>query len=199
MFWLDDPYVLLTHDFNFNDKTGRLNTIFKIMIILSVLFILITKDVRYILIAILTGIFTVLLKMHYDREAFGKDNMFDDYEISIVDNKVCSTSTPNNPFMNPSIADIAFNPDRYEACDVELMNNKINKNFFKNVFKNANDIYGRDMSLRQFYTVPNTSIPNKQGELARWLYDRGQSCKEGNSERCIENIGYNRNELAGLF
>lgn len=199
MFWLDDPSILITDDFHFNDKIGRLNAIFKFMIILTILFILITKDVRYILIILLVGIGTVLIKLNYDRETFQRQNEMDTYEVSIVDDKVCSTTTMNNPFMNPSIADIKYNPNRYDACDVELLKDKIDHNFYKGVFRNVNDFYGKDSSLRQFYTVPNTSIPNKQGELGKWLYDRGTSCKEGNYDKCIYNIGFERGDLDGLF
>lgn len=194
MFWLDNPYVLLDDDWNIHNKIVRLNIILKLAIILSVLLVLISKDFRFILLIIVVGVITVLIKFHYDHEGFDKGG--DNYRVAVVDNKVCSASTVDNPFMNPSIADISLNPDRYAACDVELSKKRIDDNFYKEVFVNVNDFYGKDQSLRQFYTVPNTTIPNKQTELARWLYDRGPSCKEGNYERCIWNIGLERNELS---
>ena len=50
------------------------------------------------------------------------------------------------------------------------------------------DIYSKYNSQRQFYTMPNTSIPNKQKEFALWLYNRGPTCKEGNGYQCFANM-----------
>lgn len=194
MFWLDNPTVLFNDNIDMYNSIDRLNMIFKFSIIISIFLVLISKDLRFFLLMIIIGIFTVLIKFRYDRESFSK--FVGTYKIDKVDNKLCSAPTYNNPFMNPNISDISFNPDRYEACDIELSKKKINYKFNKNFFKNANDLYGRQSSMRQFYTVPNTTIPNKQTEFARWLYDGGSSCKQGNVERCINNIGLHRLDLA---
>jgi len=72
-----------------------------------------------------------------------------------------------------------------EFCNQACYNNKGIKNIVENKFNNdlyldSNDLFNRRNSQRQFYTMPNTSIPNKQGDFAKWLYDRGPTCKEGN-------------------
>ena len=75
------------------------------------------------------------------------------------------------------------NGEKSKACN--SYNNKGIKNIVENKFNNdlyldSNDLFNRRNSQRQFYTMPNTSIPNKQGDFAKWLYDRGPTCKEGN-------------------
>ena len=50
-----------------------------------------------------------------------------------------------------------------------------------------NDIYNNRNSQRQYYTMPNTQIPNDQTSFARWLYATPPSCKEGNGLQCAAN------------
>ena len=38
-----------------------------------------------------------------------------------------------------------------------------------------------------FYTTPNTTIPNNQGDFANWLYKTPKTCKEGNGNQCVAN------------
>jgi len=59
--------------------------------------------------------------------------------------------------------------------------------FSKGLFKDINSLYNNENSQREFYTTPNTSIPNKQGELANWLYKVPPTCKEGNGFQCVGN------------
>ena len=92
--------------------------------------------------------------------------------------------------MNPSLADLTFNPDKPGACDVT--NDKIKENidnkFNRRIFKDVNDLFNNQSSQRQFYTVASTTIPNDQGGFADWLYNRGPSCKDGNGDQCWRNV-----------
>ncbi len=36
-----------------------------------------------------------------------------------------------------------------------------------------------DRGTRQYYTMPNTSVPNNQTEFANWLYGSETNCKAG--------------------
>ena len=36
-------------------------------------------------------------------------------------------------------------------------------------YRDPNDIYNRISSERQFYTTPNTTVPNDQTGFAKWL------------------------------
>ena len=96
----------------------------------------------------------------------------------------CRKPTDNNPFMNPDITDYNT-PKIVRACNdnPEQENNMI-KSFDKKVFKNIEDVISGDTSIRQFYTVPNTEVPNHQAEFAEWLYKAPTTCKEDQS-KCL--------------
>ena len=65
----------------------------------------------------------------------------------------------------------------------------IDNNYFKTpVYKDVTDIYERNFSERQFYSVPATTIPNDQESFSKWLYFRKPTCKENNGEQCYNNI-----------
>ena len=51
-------------------------------------------------------------------------------------------------------------------------------NFNHNLFRDVDELWERANSQRQFYTIPNTAIPNNQKEFANWLYrSPGGNCK----------------------
>ena len=92
--------------------------------------------------------------------------------------------------MNLSVADISLNPEHPQACDVDnsQVRKTVAKNFYSRVYRDVNDIYGKDASERQFYTMPCTKVANDQTDFANWLYNRGGSCKDGNAEQCWRNV-----------
>tara|TARA_Y100001958_G_C21233347_1_gene559347 strand:- start:1344 stop:2162 length:819 start_codon:yes stop_codon:yes gene_type:complete len=106
-------------------------------------------------------------------------------------NDSCNLPTDDNPFMNLSTYDLS-NGEKPEAC--KSYNNRGIKNIVENKFNNdlyldSNDLFNRRNSQRQFYTMPNTSVPNRQDEFKNFLYGgMDKSCKEGNGEQCFKNI-----------
>lgn len=188
MFWLENPKILFSDDFDFQIPSGfvdRLNFFFRYSLILSIILAIIFQDLNFLLLAIIIGLITIMF--YYNR----KEHYNNDDEITIIDNKVCRNSTFHNPFMNPSLLDIKEH--QIEACNHEKVD--MNKKFYEGVYRSANDLYDKEASLRQFYTVPSTTIPNNQGEFANWLYNQGPSCKEGNYDRCTKNINLHRTDL----
>ena len=63
----------------------------------------------------------------------------------------------------------------------------IEKNFDEGLFRDISDIFGKNNSQRQFFSVPGGSIPNDQGSFAKWLYSTPPTCKEGNGLQCAAN------------
>jgi hypothetical protein len=76
--------------------------------------------------------------------------------------------------------------DRPAACDTTDKNVKqsMDEMFNHNLFKDVNDVFGKMNSQRQFYTMPNTTIPNAQDDFAKWLYANPKTCKE-DQEFCL--------------
>jgi hypothetical protein len=108
-------------------------------------------------------------------------------EIESFEAGSCTKPTLDNPFMNVTMKDyLNIDPetnvtvDRPKACDIsdETIKKSMDDMFNNNLFKDVNDVFGKMNSQRQFYTMPNTQIPNAQDDFAKWLYMNPKTCKE---------------------
>ena len=91
----------------------------------------------------------------------------------------CTLPTKDNPFGNVLVSEYSENPDRNPACESTSVNNQVNSQFFDEFEQDPYDIYNKKHSQRQFYSMPNTRIPNDQSSFAKWLYgDCKKTCKE---------------------
>ena len=102
----------------------------------------------------------------------------------------CRIPTKDNPFMNPQLTDYNTKNDNLSSCT--SYNNKgvqrvIEQEFNEDLYRDVNDIFGKNNSQRQFYSVPGNTIPNDQGSFAKWLYQTPPTCKEGNGLQCAAN------------
>ena len=108
----------------------------------------------------------------------------------------------NNPMMNVLLPEISYNPTRNEAApafnvEVEKEINKNTKDYVvdttfsdesvkqkeyikRKLFSDLGDSYSFDYSMRNFYTNPNTTIPNDQEGFANFCFGDMISAKEGN-------------------
>ena len=102
-----------------------------------------------------------------------------------IDGKECIKPTKNNPFMNPNHTDKM--DDKPEACPIDNkdVRQEMNDKFMNNLYQDVSDVFGRNNSSRQFYTVANTQNPNSQKDFAKWLYGSTGECKSGNLNKCI--------------
>lgn len=99
--------------------------------------------------------------------------------------QTCRKPTVENPFTNIVFADYLDAGNIAEPCNVDDDNIKktMNQLYNSNIYRNIEDVFERENSQRVFYTVPITTVPNKQTEFAEWLYKTGPTCKE-NSGNC---------------
>jgi hypothetical protein len=97
----------------------------------------------------------------------------------------CRKPTVDNPFTNIAWADYLDAGNLAEPCNVNDSSIQKNINYLYNssIYRNIEDVFERENSQRTFYSVPITTIPNKQTEFAEWLYKTGPTCKE-NSQNC---------------
>jgi hypothetical protein len=101
----------------------------------------------------------------------------------------CRVPTKDNPFMNPSLSEIGNNKEIQDSC--VSYNNKglqrvIEKQFNEDLYRDPNDIFGKNNSQRQYYSVPSIT-GEEQGKFANWLYATPPTCKEGNGLQCAAN------------
>jgi len=106
------------------------------------------------------------------------------YEFNEKYNKSkCKKPTADNPYMNIVFSDYLDAANVPEPCNSDQTKDDAQYLYNSTVYRNIEDVYERQNSQRLFYTLPITTIPNKQGEFADWLYKTGPQCKE-NTSKC---------------
>jgi len=195
--------VIPNKNFDFNRK---LNSLLRLSIYYStIIYLFDRKKSNMFYIPFVVAIITYVLSRKY-KETFlniTNANLMNDLKTGedlVKDlSGACKTPSKDNPFMNPEIYD--YNTQNMGTPACTSYNNKGLQNITENIFndelyRDVNDIFGKNNSQRQFYTVPGNSIPNDQDTFAKWLYARPSSCKEGNGLQCAANMyGVNQGPL----
>ena len=114
-----------------------------------------------------------------------------------------------NPMANVLMTDYDYNPTKKPAAPA--YNKNVNEDILnqakqfiadahpdqpdiaKKLFKNVDDQIDFEHSMRQFYSSPNTMIPNDQQAFAEFCYGSMVSCKEGNRFACARNLARHTN------
>lgn len=186
--------ILPATDMTFEEK---INALLRFFVYFGLLLSLLKANLKYMFFGIIAAVVSVFI-VEFDKKQKQKvDQFLVKNNLDVVGDTVCARSTVDNPFMNPTISDITYNPDRPPACNTSdpQVQLQIESNFNKRLFKDVGDLYGKMSSQREFYTVPSTTIPNNQTEFAEWLYGTGSTCKEGNGMQCSKNIDVNYTHL----
>ena len=68
---------------------------------------------------------------------------------------------------------------------IQSLNPEI-KNTNKQLFGDLGEKFGFDQSMWQYYSTPNTKIPNDQGAFADFLYGDMPSCRGGDDIACVK-------------
>jgi hypothetical protein len=115
---------------------------------------------------------------------------------------ICTKPTLNNPYMNYLVSDLMENPNKPKACELspEIRDEQIK--LFRTDLKTGQlkldklDLYGRNSTDRNFYTMPNTSIVNDQNGFANFLLSGVSQCKSKNKD-CLKyrDIRFNRGRI----
>tara|TARA_B100000123_G_scaffold270056_1_gene247318 strand:+ start:2078 stop:2749 length:672 start_codon:yes stop_codon:yes gene_type:complete len=185
--------------FNSYSKSEKLNSVMRLTLYITILLLITTLNINYLYILIITGLITFLIYSSNEKEKFTNnkeiniEKIKEDPDIKKRDIKVedyiedCTLPTDHNPFMNFLVSD---KREKKEACKShnnpeikELIEDKFNKKLYRDI----NSVYNNENSQREFYTMPNTEVMNKQKELANWLYKTPKTCKEGNGNQCVGN------------
>lgn len=171
---------------NLNEK---LNSIVRLALYVSIIHYLIFNDSSIFTVTACTMLITAvyyLSKREFYSE-YKKLSKDEKHDVDVVQPIDCTKPKRTNPFMNVLMNEYTENPDRPEACDVDdnLVKAKMDNAFFHDeTYREIDDVFDRKTSYRQFFTMPNTQIPNKQDDYANWLYKvEGGSYKEGNGMR----------------
>ena len=198
--WYQDPYSFMSREaflqfFPTPDMTlaQKINAVMRFTIYFVLVMVLISGNLHYMY--LLVGVAAVTSAIYElekrdkraKRENFIRDNLAQDVKTG----ESCVRPTQENPFMNVLMSEYSQNPERPKACDVEQegVKDMIGDCFNESVIRDVDDIFYKKASDRQFYTTPNTKIPNDQDGFAKWLYNTGPTCKEGNGTMCYVKRG----------
>lgn len=202
-FWYNNPSILINYErlsefFPTSDMTieEQLNSAVRLSFYLSITLFLYKKNVNYFYIGIVSLIFTYLIYTNSDSNKYIE-------KFSDITKKKYVKPTVNNPFMNILPDDYLKNPNREAINKINnyinpKINNLIDSKFNYNLYRDVNDVFNRNPSQRQFYTMPVTTIPNEQGKFAKWLYGNSKSCKEGNGSKCVSNLYENLKQSSAI-
>jgi hypothetical protein len=105
----------------------------------------------------------------------------------------CRMPTKDNPFMNPILNDFEMEmPPEPCNADDDLIKEKIGDAFNEDLFMDVTDLFERQNSQRQYYTLPQMNPPDQTG-FAKWLYGTDNICKVDQS-KCLryEDIRFKR-------
>lgn len=100
-------------------------------------------------------------------------------DYTAYQNSITRLPTIDNPLMNPLLDDISLGPDDGPVsanANDEDIKNRIVESYNDKLYRDIDDLFERENSQRQFYTVPK-SYPNDQTSFANWLYKANNICK----------------------
>lgn len=191
-FWISDPSILIKKDRLIEfvptkdmTKDERLNALGRLSVYIGIVLMLYLAKTWPLYLPIIGLAFTVFLnKMQPQpkgkpKYATGETPKTDDPNPFIPSEQPeCIPPTLNNPFMNVLQNEYVDNPTRPAACEYEDVKDELESNFHYNLYQDLGDnIWEKNNSQRQFFTMPYTTIPNNQGDFANWLYKTADCCK----------------------
>ena len=203
-FWLENPNILLNKNYlteiwpnNDFDLARKLNAITRIIIIMAILGYFLTKSIYIPVSAVVSLLVLVIIyKSKKETKAQTKEgflsNSVQKNELNKILEKEFTMPTKKNPVMNVLMNEYKENPKRKPAApsynnEVRAEINDNVKSEDKRLFKNLGDNLSFENSMRNFYAMPNTQIPNNQKEFAEFCYGNMPSCKEGDALQCSKN------------
>ena len=199
--WFNNPKILLKNldeffpdkSFNYNQK---INSVVRFAIYFSILIIVLDYNVNYLYFALL-----IILISFYLGTNFKNNNQeyFNEKEI-IAKGYNCRKPTSDNPFMNFRLGDLLEGSTKVnemtEASLYDDVKDEMRSEFRKDLYTDTSDLWGKYISDRNFYSMPNTEIVNKQQEFAEWCYGGHGKCKETGND-CLKERDptYNRGRI----
>jgi hypothetical protein len=184
IFWFHDPNILFSNHLPMLPTTStpfitKLNIYARLIFLVGIVFFIIHPSLKYIAFILVGQLIVYMvfrkneISEHFDSIENNLQNEFRELDNVRHSKYICPTK--DNPCMNILLPEYRQQPNRVSCFMDKTKKNIPNdiKNMLKSescLFKDISDIYGNVSTHRPFYTMPSTSIPNKQDEFANWLY-----------------------------
>ena len=182
--WYKNPKILLSNLDQFFpstnlSKVGKINAIARFAFYYTFLIILLMQDAKWLSISV------ILLLVSYFLGSTDK--------LKFKNNDVFFAPTKENPFMNYTLGDLFDNPERNPGYGYYDIKDEINKEYKGQLYSDPMDVWGKYISDRNYYTMPNTSIVNDQTGFAQACFGESGTCKtEGKDCLKYRDPTYNR-------
>jgi hypothetical protein len=150
------------------------NALIRFTIYFTIIILFFNQDTRLLSISIIIILITFFIGKTEEFDSIDKINL-DNNLNNNLNNKTCHNPTIDNPYMNYTVGDLINNPDRLAGCN--NVKPLVRQAFSTRLFSDSSDIWGKFVSDRNFYTMPNTQIVNNQLGLANWCYGGSGKCK----------------------
>lgn len=212
--FIENPGILVdkNHIFDFipdikASTEERINAIVRFSLYFSVVLMIFKNNYRYSYIFVATLIISYFFydtnkenfvgnteqSNNSNNSLFCKDQKEKDTEkLNNSVNKNCDEPTCDNLFMNVLPTD-DFSKKKPACSYTKEVSRKVNNGFYNKFKKDVNTFYNQDFGMRQFYSMPNTQVPNDQGTFAKWLYNTPVSCSIGSNTVLNQNRSCNMN------
>ena len=215
-FWFNDISILFNKNYLLEiiplksyDFDRKLNAILRFTIYYAILLYILKNDKNVLCLPIITVVITVFLNKtnKKNRESLamvGSKNVREHHSSETVDKIVGEINDnvfrkPNidNPMMNMNVFELYDDKRAIPTYDNPGVERVVEEKWSDGLFKDSNDLFGRNNSQRQWYTMPNTEAMNRQTEFAKWCYMTPPTCKEGNGLQCANNLHPRLNRNSG--
>ena len=200
VFWFDNPLILFDNEYIFQIFPSRyysfekkLNALTRLVILLGTIIIILKRDINFLVVMLLILFGIVFL---YKNRQFKTEGMKNNKKSPLVKSDFFKLESDNytqpnktNPLMNVLLPEIVDNPKRPPAApafEPQIEKNINNSIMDPRYFLDLGDNLSFDRSMRNFYAMPNTQVPNNQKKFAEFCYGNMPSCKEGNEFQCTK-------------
>jgi hypothetical protein len=168
--WYNNPGILFENlgEFfptNDLDRIGKINAIARLAIYYMISITIFGLNSQWYSVSIVLLIISYFLGYYENFEEVKKTEL------------KCTNPSKSNPFMNFTIGDYMNDVDRPAACSYDKVKNKMREEFRKDIITDPADLWGTNISDRQFFTMPWTTVVNNQSTLGKWLYGNSGECK----------------------
>ena len=189
--WIEDVEILFREDklrefipIDTMSDYEKVNAITRFSIYFSIILYVLKDEIKYFYIPLLTCV--VIYFLYSVNTTNKRVEEIDDSYLEIKPKKAnYKLPSKNNPFMNLNITDYGTSKMSKPA----LKGNRVNKtvsSYFDKMYKNTDDLHEKETFLRQYYTMPVTTVPDNRLKFAKWCYRGKRNCKTNND--CYNNV-----------
>ena len=215
-FWFNDISILFNKNYLLEiiplksyDFNRKLNAILRFTIYYGILLYILKNDKNVLCLPFITVVITVFLnktnkKGRENTAMANSKNVRDNHGsetvnkmVEEIDDDVFRKPDIDNPMMNMNVFDLYDDKRAIPTYDNPGVEKVVEDKWNDGLYQDSDDLFGRNNSQRQWYTMPNTESMNRQTEFAKWCYKTPPTCKEGNGLQCANNLHPRLNRSSG--